>query len=146
MCVKYFINYFLDFGIYLYVTSDTQIKGELMYTEETYKPIDNMVFVKLDSFVDMNKMGIVLPEQVAEKVERMATVLEVGRGYNTIAGLVPCNVVPGDRVLVHKSSISPLESLDSDTYGVMKDAHIMGIIATPVKKPFIRVEKTPSKK
>jgi len=112
-----------------------------MYNEKTYKPVDNMLFVKLDPFVA--KAGIILPEGATDHVERSATVLATGRGYNGFNGLIPCNAAVGDRVLVHKASISPLEYLDSEVYGVLKDVHLMGII---VKKPFISIEKAKEKK
>jgi len=126
-----------------------------MYNEETYRPIDNMVFVKMDPYTDI-KGGIILPQEALEKFERMATVIATGRGYNTITGIVPCNVTPGDRILVNLKSISPLEHLDDTRFGVMRDAHIMGIISAPLpvpkpkakpkKKKFISIEKIENKK
>ena len=71
--------------------------------------------------------GIILPESVTADTEQLGTVKRVGRGYNSIAGITPCNVQPEDRVLLRKKSGNRLEFLPSD-YIVIKDTNLMGII------------------
>ena len=97
-----------------------------MYNEHTYLPIDNLVLVELDVKPE-DEVKIVRLEGHDLDTEQLGTVIRTGRGYNTIAGLVPCNVKPNERVLLRKGSGNVLEHLPSN-FIVIKDANLMGKI------------------
>ena len=94
-----------------------------------FRPLHDRVVIRRIEGEEKTKGGIIIPDTAKEKPQE-GEVVSVGPGARGEDGkLHPLDVKAGDRVLFGKWSGTEVK-LDADELIIMKEADIMGIIAS----------------
>ena len=98
-------------------------------SKSKFRPLHDRVVVKRIDAEEKTKGGIIIPDTAKEKPSQ-GEVTAVGPGGRDESGkLTPLDVKKGDKVLFGKWSGTEVK-LDGDELIIMKEADIMGIIAS----------------
>lgn len=98
------------------------------------RPLQDRVIVRRIESPTTTKGGIFIPDTVQEKPQR-GEVVAVGPGLCVEGKLIPVDLIIGDEVLFGKWSGTEVK-LDDETYLVMKESDIMGVI---IERPTLKV-------
>ena len=93
-----------------------------------FRPLHDRVVVKRIDADEKSAGGIIIPDTAKEKPSQ-GEIVAVGPGARENGKLVPLDVQVGDIVLFGKWSGTEVK-LDGDELIIMKEADIMGIIAS----------------
>ena len=94
-----------------------------------FRPLHDRVLVRRVEAEEKSAGGIIIPDTAKEKPQE-GEVVAVGTGTKSEEGkLTPLDVKAGDKILFGKWSGTEVK-LDGDELIIMKEADIMGIIAS----------------
>lgn len=117
-----------DFAARLAAKAARDAEAEANSQVAQFEPIDSRVLAQRDTVPEEVKVGSILVPLTARERPLQATVLRVGPGRMTDAGVrVPMAVKPGDSILVGKFSGTDVE-LDGRELLLLQESEIFGIL------------------
>jgi chaperonin GroES len=94
-----------------------------------FKPLGPNVLVKLDNELDRKHGVLHLPQTAQDQQPVEATVVEIGTGRYTAAGVsIPFGVDKGDKVLVPPKAGAPI-NVNGEEHRVMSVGDVLGIVS-----------------
>jgi chaperonin GroES len=101
----------------------------IVLEKSVYQPVSDRVIVRRVPMEKETSGGIAIPSRY-QNFNREAVVLAVGPGRITDDGKrIPCQVKPGDRVIMYKQKGLPIENQDKDgEVCVLRETDLMAIV------------------